>query len=61
MNGSEKVPLLVIRKSEKPRCFKHVKSLPCSYRHNSALLMEFLTCLERRMAAKFQKILLFVD
>jgi hypothetical protein len=67
MDGSEKMPLLVIGKLETPRCFKHVESLPCTYRHNSsawmtcALFMEFLTCLERRMAAKNQKILLFVD
>ena len=28
----EKLPMLVIGKSVKPRCFKHVKSLPCRYR-----------------------------
>jgi hypothetical protein len=36
MDGSEKMPLLVTGKSEKPRCFKHVKSLPCTYKHNSS-------------------------
>jgi hypothetical protein len=67
MDGSEKLPLQVIGKSEKPRCFKHVKSLPCTYRHNSiawmtcALFVEFLTCLKRRMAAKNRKILPFVE
>jgi hypothetical protein len=66
MDGSEKMPLLVNGKSEKLRCFKHVKPMPCTYRHNSsawitsALFMEFLTCLERRMAAKNRKTLLFV-
>jgi hypothetical protein len=35
MNGYEKMPLLVTAKSETPRCFKHMKSLPCIYRHNS--------------------------
>jgi hypothetical protein len=30
MDGSEKMPLLVTGKSEKPRCFKHVKSLACT-------------------------------
>ena len=28
----EKLPMFVIGKSVKPRCFKHVKSLPCRYR-----------------------------
>jgi hypothetical protein len=38
MNGYEKMPLLGTAKSEKPRCFKHVKSLPCTYRHNCKLV-----------------------
>jgi hypothetical protein len=29
MDGSEKLLLLVIRKSGKPRCFRDVKNLPC--------------------------------
>ena len=28
----EKLPLFVIGKSKKPRCFKHIKYLPCRYR-----------------------------
>ena len=28
----EKLPMFVIGKSQKPRCFKHIKSLPCCYR-----------------------------
>ena len=28
----EKLPMFVIGKSQKPRCFKHIKSLPCRYR-----------------------------
>jgi ATP-dependent helicase/DNAse subunit B len=62
MDGSEKMPLLVTGQSEKPRCFKHLKSLPCMYCHNRrawmtcALFMEFLTSLER-MAAKNWKML----
>ena len=27
----EKLPMFVIGKSQKPRCFKHIKSLPCCY------------------------------
>ena len=30
-DGSEKLPLLVIGKSKKPRCFKNVRSLPVNY------------------------------
>jgi hypothetical protein len=65
MDGSEKMSLLVIGKSEKPRWLKHVKSLPHTYRHNSiwilcVLFMVFLTSLESRMAAKKHKILLFL-
>jgi hypothetical protein len=65
MDGCEKVPLLVTGKSEKLRCFKHLKSMLCTYRRNSSawitcvMFMELLTCLERQMAAKNQIILLF--
>jgi hypothetical protein len=34
MDGSEKMPLLLIQKLEKLRCFKHVKALPGTYRQN---------------------------
>jgi hypothetical protein len=34
MDQSEKMSLLVTGKSEKPRYFKHVKSLLYAYRHN---------------------------
>ena len=34
MDGSEKLPLLVIGKSKKPRCFANVKSLPTQYEAN---------------------------
>jgi hypothetical protein len=66
MDGSEKMPLLLIRKTEKPRCSKHMKALPGTYRQNSSawitcpLFMEFLTCLENIMAVKNRKILLLL-
>jgi hypothetical protein len=50
MDGSEKMPLLVIGKTEKPGCFKYVNPLPCKYRHNSSagityvLFVELVTC-----------------
>ena len=28
----EKLPMFVIDKSKTPRCFKHVKNLPCKYK-----------------------------
>ena len=31
MDGSDKLPLLVIGKSDKPRCFKNVRHLPVNY------------------------------
>jgi hypothetical protein len=34
MDGSEKLKLLVIGKSQNPRCFKNVKRLPVEYRNN---------------------------
>ena len=34
MSGTDKLPLLVIGKSARPRCFKNVKSLPAIYESN---------------------------
>ena len=28
----EKLPMFVIGKSKNPRCFKHIKNLPCKYK-----------------------------
>jgi hypothetical protein len=66
IDGCEKMWLLITGKSEKPRRFKYVKSVPCTYIYTyitsvCVLYMEFLTCLERIMAVKNWKILLFVD
>ena len=50
--AGEKLLIFVIDKSAKPRCFKHVKSLPCYYRSqlknwmNSLLFDEWLQKLE---------------
>jgi hypothetical protein len=67
MDGSEKLPLLVIGRSEKPHSFKNIKSFPCKYRHNKmtwmscTLFEEFLQTLNAKMAAKHTNILLFID
>ena len=29
----KKLPMFVIGKSKTPRCFKHIKQLPCTYRN----------------------------
>ena len=34
MDGSDKVPLLIIGKSAKPRCFKNSPTLPTQYTNN---------------------------
>ena len=34
IDGSDKLPLLIIGKSAKPRCFKGVKLLPTEYQSN---------------------------
>jgi hypothetical protein len=66
MDGSEKLPLLVIGRSEKPHSFKSM-SFPCTYRHNKMawmtyiLIEEFLQTLNAKMAAKNRNILLFTD
>jgi hypothetical protein len=67
MDGSERLPLVVIRKSGKPRCFKNVKNLPCKYRSNktawmtSDLFDEYLKALDAKMGGKNRKIVLFID
>lgn len=67
MDGSQKLPLLVIGKSEKPRCFKNVKSLPTEYKNNkkawmtSYIFSEWLTKLDKKFRKEKRKVLLFID
>lgn len=67
MSGTEKLPLYVIGKSAKPRCFKNVKSLPVIYKNNkrawmtSKLFEEYLLEWDKELRKKQRKILLFVD
>lgn len=67
MTGNEKMPLLVIGKSAKPRCFKNVKTLPVEYRNNKKswmttfLFNEWLLKLDRRMKMQQRKIVMFLD
>lgn len=66
MSGSEKLPLLVIGKSKKPRCFKN-KEIPLNYRANKKAWMtanifeETLKSWDRKLGQKRRKVLLFLD
>ncbi|EEC19457.1 transposase, putative [Ixodes scapularis] len=68
MTGSEKPPLLVIGKSEKPRCFKGGR-LPSGvlYRSNTKAWMtakifeEYVRLLDRRFAAKKRNVIVVLD
>ena len=59
--------MFVIGKSVKPRCFKHVKSLPCRYRvqpkswMSSFLFDEWVKELDRKFEKENRRIVLIVD
>ena len=65
--AGEKLPMFVIDKSVKPRCFKHDKSLPCCYRAQPKSLMnsfpfdEWVKELYRKFEKENRKIVLIVD
>lgn len=65
MSGTEKRKLLVIGKSKNPRCFKHIKQLPVTYKANKSAWMtsQFFEEEVRKWDAelKGRKILLLVD
>ena len=67
MDGSDQRPLLIIRKSKNPRCFRGVQQLPTSYTNNksawmtSSIFHNWLVDLERDMAKKNRFIALIVD
>lgn len=57
MNGSEKLKLVVIGKSQNPRCFKNIKKLPVIYRANNKSWMtsKIFTEVLKIWNNKFQK------
>lgn len=65
----EKLPPLVIGKSQKPRCFNRVdpSALPVVYKFNkkawmtSHIMEEWLKLVNRKMVRQKRKILLFLD
>ncbi|KAM3936770.1 tigger transposable element-derived protein 4-like [Leptodactylus fuscus] len=66
-DGSEKIPILVIGKYKKPRCFKNVRTLPCEYKNNTKAWMtgdffvQFLRALDAKMGTRNRKVALFLD
>ena len=62
-----KLPLLIIGKSQKPRCFKNVRCFPCSYKAkakawmNSSSFTEWLYDLDKKFLEEKRKILMLVD
>lgn len=67
MNGTEKIKILVIGKSKKPRCFRGVKSLPVDYKSNKRAWMtgqifeEWMVKLDKKFTAAGRKVIFFVD
>lgn len=65
--GTEKRELLVIGKSQKPRCFKNIKKLPVKYRANkkawmvSDIFEKELKLWDEELAKKNRKICLLLD
>ena len=63
----EKLPMFVIGKYAKPRCFKHVRNLPCRYRSqkkswmDGKLFEEWLRELDRKFVMEGRKIVMVVD
>ena len=63
----EKLPLFVIDKSNKPRCFKHIKHLPCRYRSqkkswmDNILFHEWVREADGHFTKEGRKIVLLVD
>ena len=63
----DKLPMFVIGKSKKPRCFSGVKRLPCRYRSqkkswmDSALFEEWVREQDRKFEGEGRKVALIVD
>ena len=63
----EKLPMFVIGKSQKPRFFKHIKSLPCRYRAqkkswiNSELFEEWVREQDEKFENEGRKVALIID
>ncbi|XP_007529517.1 tigger transposable element-derived protein 4 [Erinaceus europaeus] len=67
MDGSEKLPLLVIGKNRNPHCFKGIKSLPVCYEANrrawmtSEVFEQWMHQLDEKFQAQQRRVVIFVD
>ena len=67
MSGTEKLPLLVIGRFAKPRCFKNARSIPLQYEANkkawmvSELLSSWLLKWDRKFQLEKRKVAILVD
>ncbi|XP_073897397.1 tigger transposable element-derived protein 4 [Castor canadensis] len=67
MDGSEKLPLLIIGKNPSPHCFKGIKSLPVDYEANrmawmtSDIFERWMQKLDEKFQAQQRRVVIFVD
>ncbi|XP_008852484.1 tigger transposable element-derived protein 4 [Nannospalax galili] len=67
MDGSEKLPLLVIGKNQTPHCFRGIKSLPVHYEAHrmawmtSAIFEQWMQKLDEKFQAQQRRVVIFVD
>ena len=65
--AGDKLPMFVIGKARKPRCFKNVKFLPCRYRHqkkswmDGILFEEWLRESDRKFLSEGSNVALMID
>ena len=65
--AGEKLPMFVIGKTEKPRCFKGVTSLPCQYKPqrkswmDSKIFSDYVRKLDTKFDVEGRKIVLVID
>ena len=63
----EKLPMFLIGKFKTPRCFKHIKNLPCKYKSqkkswmDSQIFEEWVHKLDRKFRMEGRKIALLID
>ncbi|XP_008265541.2 tigger transposable element-derived protein 4 [Oryctolagus cuniculus] len=67
MDGSEKLPLLVIGKNKNPHCFRGIKSLPVHYEANrmawmtSDIFEQWMQKLDEKFQAQQRRVVIFVE
>ena len=63
----EKIPMFVTGRSASPRCFKHVRNLPCRYPSqkkawmDETLFEEWLHELDRKFGMQGRKVVMIVN